>query len=99
MLGAWRRRSNARARLYAPRGIVSIGKVTVADRHRRQNGAVMSKTPGRWASRWSNRQRSRRYSERAPVNEAAAVLLSRFSEAVERQHGAGAKGSEGLIEK
>jgi hypothetical protein len=37
--------------------------------------------------------------EWAPVNEAAAVLLSRFSEAVERQHGAGAKGSEDLIEK
>jgi hypothetical protein len=37
--------------------------------------------------------------EWAPVNEAAAVLLSRFSEAVERQHGASAKGSEGLIEK
>jgi hypothetical protein len=37
--------------------------------------------------------------EWAPVNEAAAVLLTRFSEAVERQHGASAKGSEDLIEK
>jgi hypothetical protein len=37
--------------------------------------------------------------EWAPVNEAAAVLLSRFSEAVERQHGASARGSEGLIEQ
>jgi hypothetical protein len=33
--------------------------------------------------------------EWAPVNAAAAVLLTRFSEAVERQHGGGAKGSGG----
>jgi hypothetical protein len=33
--------------------------------------------------------------EWAPVNEAAAVLLTRFSEAVERQHGGSAKGSGG----
>ena len=33
--------------------------------------------------------------EWAPVNEAAAVLLTRFCEAVERQHGGRAKGSEG----
>jgi hypothetical protein len=31
--------------------------------------------------------------EWAPVNEAAAVLLKRFSEAVERQHGGSAGGS------
>ena len=31
--------------------------------------------------------------EWAPVNEAAAVLLTRFSEAVERQHGGSAGGS------
>ena len=31
--------------------------------------------------------------EWAPVNEAAAVLLTRFSEAVERQHGASVNGS------
>jgi hypothetical protein len=37
--------------------------------------------------------------EWAPVNEAAAVLLTRFTEAVERQHGSSAKGSEDLIEK
>ena len=33
--------------------------------------------------------------EWAPVNEAAAVLLTRFSEATERQHGGSAKGSGG----
>jgi hypothetical protein len=33
--------------------------------------------------------------EQAPVNEAAAVLLTRFSEAMERQHGGSAKGSGG----
>jgi hypothetical protein len=33
--------------------------------------------------------------EWAPVNEAAAVLLRRFSEAVEQQHGGRAKDSEG----
>ena len=33
--------------------------------------------------------------EWAPVNEAAAVLLMRFSEAVEQQHGGSAKGSGG----
>jgi hypothetical protein len=33
--------------------------------------------------------------EWAPVNEAAAVLLARFSEAVDRQHGGTAKDSGG----
>jgi hypothetical protein len=38
---------------------------------------------------------SQMHAEQAPVNEAAAALLARFSETVERQHGGSAKGSGG----